>query len=256
MTAAALNIPERDADRDDASMTKTASSKTAGEDAGQACPECGSQMQVSGSMARCACGYGCASAATLAPVTKVAESPSTTSLKSYYDKIFPTDYVSDLMATSPITPKGGKPVSYGKVPIDKKVSALGARDLRRKAEHPAGQVTVEDPHPESGISSGSGATETPDPKKQSTPSANSVSGLEVKDSIGTGLKDPDAEQAPDLGVPHGASRDGWITREAMATLCPECAVEMAKLGIKRVKASAIAKQLSAAAKAAGFTVRS
>jgi hypothetical protein len=88
----------------------------------------------------------------------------------------------------------------------KKRGALSLRDLRISAKD-AGEAEVPDAHPESGVSSGSGATSTPDPKRQAPPSANSVTGPEKVRDHGTGDSPKDAGDvdAPDLGVPKGAS---------------------------------------------------
>jgi hypothetical protein len=84
--------------------------------------------------------------------------------------------------------------------------ALSLRDLRVSAKD-AGEAEVPDAHPESGASSGSGATSTPDPKRQSGESANSVTGPEKVRDHGTGdsPKDSGDVKTPDLGVPKGAS---------------------------------------------------
>jgi hypothetical protein len=159
--------------------------------------------------------------------------------------------------------------------------------------HPAGSPTsMEDPSPQSGVGAGSGATATPDPSWQSGDSANSVSGPEKASGHGAGVKAPGDVAAPDLGLPRGAKRkaakhaDGcgcgfckaikskgegkseesdsdsgdkdakrWITREVMATLCPPCAVEMAKRGIKQVRAGVIAKMIAERAEKKGFTAK-
>jgi hypothetical protein len=36
-----------------------------------------------------------------------------------------------------------------------------------------------------------------------------------------------------------ASKDPWVTREAIAQICPDCARKMASMGISRVRASAL-----------------
>lgn len=84
-------------------------------------------------------------------------------------------------------------------------AALSVRDLRASDE--AGQVEVPDADPTSGVSSGSGATDTPDPKRQPGESANSITGPEkVKDhGAGDSPKDAGDVEVPDLGVPKGAS---------------------------------------------------
>jgi len=83
--------------------------------------------------------------------------------------------------------------------------ALSLRDLRISAKD-AGEAEVPDAHPESGVSSGSGATSTPDPKRQSGESANSVTGPEkVKDhGSGSSPKESGDVKTPDLGLPKGA----------------------------------------------------
>lgn len=89
---------------------------------------------------------------------------------------------------------------------ESKRGTLSVHDLRITAKD-AGECEVKDSHPESGASSGSGATGNPDPKKQAPPSANSVTGPEKVKEHGAGDSPKDAGdvEAPDLGVPKGAS---------------------------------------------------
>lgn len=167
---------------------------------------------------------------------------------------------------------------------------------KHKAFPRIADTSVEDPSPQSGVGAGSGATSTPDPSWQSGDSANSVSGPEKASGHGAGIKAPGDVASPDLGLPRGAKRKHagghasgcgcgfckaiknkgkgedkgddasddtsekdakrWITREVMATLCPPCAVEMAKRGIKQVRAGVIAKMIAERAEKKGFTAKS
>lgn len=77
--------------------------------------------------------------------------------------------------------------------------------------------------------------------------ANSVDGpVPPKPAAQSAKTESGSVNAPDLGVPKGASKDNdpWISREAIAQLCPPCAEEMTKRGIKRVRASFIARQIA------------
>ena len=112
-----------------------------------------------------------------------------------------------------------------------KQKAKNARMIVRAGEE-AGKVNVKDPKPQEGVGAGSAATETPDPKWQASPSANSVSGLEVVESHGAGSSPEEAGQvdAPNLQA------NRMISRETVAKFCPECAHEMARRGIKTLEA--------------------
>ena len=84
----------------------------------------------------------------------------------------------------------------------------------------------------------------------STEHTNSVSGPEKADEHGAGLKEPLDVKAPDL-----KAADRMIPREVVAKFCPECADEMARRGIKAVRASFIASQIAERAEARGFLQR-
>lgn len=261
MAAESLGIPETEEDLPEVVASEDLKDLLI-KKAAKNCPDCGSEMRVEGSMNRCGCGYACSASLASDGTVKHAEekTPGETSITEYYSKIYPKDYVNDLKATGPVTPKGGEKVQYGHVPVDKKVSgrALSAKDLRKSAEgyDGAGRTEVKDAHPESGLSAGSAGEKTPEPKNQGSPSANSVEGPEVANSLGTGLADPDSVSMPDIGVPgKAAGRDPWVTRQQMASICPSCADEMARRGIKRVRASVIARQLVAAMNSANLKVR-
>ena len=239
-----------------------------------ACPECGAAMQVSGNMERCPCGYAQAT-------KRSAKSAKDTSIMEYYRKLYPDDYAKQLWADSKVTPPAGKPVEYGCKPVE----LVAAK---------AGECHVPDAHPESGVSAGSGAEKNPEPKWQKGDSANSVSGPEKAKSHGPGLKSPldikvpdvrhaassthedldlslgaNSVSGPERAKSHGAgltnprdvevpdlkNADRLIPREVIARFCPECAQEMARRGIKAVKASFIAKQIAARAEEQGFKAR-
>lgn len=104
--------------------------------------------------------------------------------------------------------------------------ALSLRDLRVSTKD-AGEAEVPDSHPESGVGAGSGATSTPDPKRQKGESANSVTGPEkVKDHGAGGSPKPAGEvKEPDLGVPSKAA----MRRKADGT-CQKCGTALNQAG--------------------------
>lgn len=264
LTADILNIPESDDGETQKTATDEAAkcakcgsemadekcvkcAKEASDTTASACPKCDSPMQVIANIERCVCGYG-------QPARKKAED---TSVGEYYRKIFPDAYVSEMTGDPKET--GDEEVKY-EMKSNTKVSArevMRRKRVRRKmhGSETAGECEVPDAHPESGVNEGSGATATPDPNEQKDESANSVTGPEKANSHGTGLQDPGSVSAPDLGLPKGAKKEQWITREVMATLCPPCAEEMRRRGITKVKASTVAKLIAARADEAGWKVK-
>jgi len=169
---------------------KEASSKAETAKEATACPNCGAHMQKTGNMERCACGYGQATQAA-----RTAKAVKDTGVAEYYKKIYPDDYAKEMTSDGCVTPEAGKKVEYGHKPALK----VSVRSLLGYTN----DVNIPDKNPESGVSSGSGKTETPDPKWQSGDSANSVSGPERVESHGVGSspKEQGKVDVPDLGVP-------------------------------------------------------
>jgi hypothetical protein len=216
-------------------------------------------MAVTGNMERCACGYAQATASAI-KTAETKRKASETSVSEYYKKIYPDDYVSELTGT-PDSGKGGEKVEYGHVDINKSVGDVGVKASRVTAREvlafgeeqkdvpQAGDCEVKDskPAPKSEKPNGS-VNEAGDAKIQSGDSANSVGG---PNDIPKGEK-PNGKaneagdvKVPDLGVPKGARR--MLSREQIAALCPECAEEMKRSGIKSVSADFIAKTIAARA---------
>jgi hypothetical protein len=262
-----LGIPETDAEVE--ATTKTAAAEgdcpkgckcaKCMKTAGTHCPQCGGPMAVKGNMERCACGYAQATQ-TARKTAAEKKKASETSVSEYYKKIYPDDYVSELTGT-PDSGKGGEKVEYGHVSIDKPVGEVGVKASRVTAREvlgfgeeqtdvpQAGDCEVKDskPTPKSEKPNGS-ANEAGDCKVQSGDSANSVGGpgdIPKGEKPNGSAGEAGDVKTPDLGVPKGART--MLTRAQIAAICPECAEQMKKDGIKAVSAEFIAKTIAARA---------
>lgn len=102
----------------------------------------------------------------------------------------------------------------------------GRREARYLSAKDAGEVTLPDNHPESGLTPGSGG-DCPDPKWQKGDSANSVSGPEKVKDHGTSGKPKESGDVkePDLGVPKGASM-----RRRADGICQKCGTPLNQAG--------------------------
>ena len=245
--AGKLGIPETDADLPTPPTTKTASTETPDpKTAGTHCPECGGAMSVKGNMERCACGYACATAAAVKSVGRK-KLASETSVKEYYSKIYPDDYVSELSG-KPDSGKAGEKVEYGTVPLEKPVGDVGvgvkasrvtARDILGFGEEqgdvpPAGKTEVPDKKPTPPDEGPNKAVnEAGDAKMMGEESANSVGGpndIPKGEKPNGPVNEAGEVKVPDLGVPSGKKgktvrgitcpKDGSVLN-AMGQ-CPTC----------------------------------
>jgi len=276
-----LGIPETDAQLEKTPEMKKEAAIVV---AGILCPECGSRMDRSGNMERCACGYAQATASA----TKVAEKKraSDTSVAEYYKKIYPDDYVSELTGK----PDSSKVTEYGHVPIDKPVGDVGMKtSLRVRGEDEAGKCEVKDSDPTPPEESPCGsANEAGECKDMGGESANSVGGpgdipgsekpngkaqeagqVEVADAglpsaakssrrrvaVGAacakcGSSLDQSGQCPTCGATSTPQVQGrrMLTREQIAIICPSCAQEMQRLGVKAISANWLASQIAGRAR--------
>lgn len=271
-----LGIPERESDitTKTASVQKTAcgcdckpgekcASCECHKSASAHCPQCGGGLVAKGNMERCACGYAQATAAAKKTAEAVKKA-SETSVEEYYKKIYPDDYVSEL-AGSPDSGKAGEKVEYGHVSIDKPVGDVGVKATRVTAREviafgeeqkdvpQAGDCEVPDKKPTPPEEKPNGSVnEAGEAKMMGGESANSVGGpndIPKGEKPNGPVNEAGEVKVPDLGVPKGAKR--MLSREQIAVLCPECAEEMKRSGIKAVSAEFIAKQIAARAKQGG-----